>query len=354
MALYVPHSRALSVLYADVENHALGQSQVLVGTPGSVVVRSNASGFRFYAHQHYDGLGARREAYLAGPVGGHDAELAANALRRQIAEANSIVPSLRLLGREGFALADARTYATVASLHNHEVFVAGGLLVGSHAYGALLNRLGARCAPYATQDIDIARRKTLAFGRPPAGSFLTMLRDSGVDFVEVPSFERKQPSTSFKQPGRSSFRVDLLVPSPNDGYPVVAVPELGAHAIGLPYLDYLLAEAQPGVLMARHGCCSVRLPLPERFAIHKLIVSRLRTGRDAKSEKDVYQACVLCAVLADTHPGAVGSAAASVPRRAKKHLKAALTLAGRFLEQGHPRALEELQAASASGQLDHD
>jgi hypothetical protein len=90
-----------------------------------------------------------------------------------------------------------------------------------------------------------------------------MLRDSGIGFVEVPAFERKQPSTSFKQAGRSRFDVDLLVPSPDETFPVTAVPELKAHATGLPYLGYLLAESQPAMLMARQGCCAIRIPLPE-------------------------------------------------------------------------------------------
>ena len=68
-ALYRSHLPALMVLFADLENHARGQSQVFVGTPGSVLERSNAAGFRFYAHQFYDGDGKKRERYLAGPVG---------------------------------------------------------------------------------------------------------------------------------------------------------------------------------------------------------------------------------------------------------------------------------------------
>ncbi len=166
--LYVLHSRPLTVLYADLESHALGQRSVFVGTAGSVVERRNASGFRFYAHQHYDGDGKKRETYLAGPVGAGEADAAAEQLRVRIRETKELVPHLRLLGREGFNLVDAKTYATLASLHNHGVFVAGGMLIGSHAYGALLNRMGVRAAAYATEDIDIARRERLALHRRPA------------------------------------------------------------------------------------------------------------------------------------------------------------------------------------------
>jgi hypothetical protein len=340
--LFTPHSRALTVLHADLENHALAQREAFEGTAGSVVERENATGFRFYAHQYYDGERHKREAYLAGPVGDAKADGAAAEMRDRIRETKNLVPSLRLLGREGFALVDARVYATLASLHNHGVFAAGAMLVGSHAYGVLLNHLGVRALPYATEDVDVARPQALRFDTRPEQGFLDMLNDSGVEFVAVPALERKRPSTSFKQRGRSPFHVDLLAPSGNETVTVIPVPELKAHATGLPVLDFLLAESQTGMLMAREGCCAVRVPLPERFAVHKLIVSQLRSGRSAKSERDVLQACVLAAALADGHPGALESAVAAVPRPARKRLRDGMASARRWLETAYPRAWEEL------------
>jgi len=341
-ALYTSHSRALTTLYSDLESYALGQPHVFVGTAGSLVERTNASGFSFYAHAYYDGDGRKRERYIAGPVGSAEADAVAAELRARVAELKDLVPSFRMLAREGFGIVDPRTYVTLASLHNHGVFTAGGMLVGSHAYGVLLNRLGVRAAAYATEDVDIARARALAFGELPRTGLLDMLKDSGIRFVEVPPLDHKDPPTSFKSPGRSLFHVDLLVPSRDETFPTVAVPELKAFATALPYLGYLLSESQLAMVMAREGCCAVRIPLPERFAVHKLIVSRLRTGREAKSTKDVTQACVLAAVLADGHPGALESAVAQVPRRARKYLSRALEVALPLLED-HPRAREELE-----------
>jgi hypothetical protein len=142
--------------------------------------------------------------------------------------------------------------------------------------------------------------------------------------------------------GRSRFHVDLLVPSRDEDYPVVLVPELRQYAVALPYLAYLLAETQPGAVIAREGCAPVRVPLPERFAIHKLVVSKLRTGREEKAQKDAHQATVLLAAVGDTHPGAIEDAVADVPRRARKHLAAALAAARSTLEARAPRAWEEL------------
>src|SRR6266545_2351812 len=199
--LFTPHARALTVLLGDVENHARSHREVFVGTAGSVIERHNASGFAFYARQFYDADGKKRERYLAGPVGSKDAEATAEEMRTRIRDVKDLVPSLRMLAREGFSVVDRKTYATIASLHNHGVFTAGATLIGSHAYGVLLNHLGVRAAPYTTLDIDIARREALALEHVPDRGFLEMLRDSGIEFVEVPQLDRKQPSTSFKERG---------------------------------------------------------------------------------------------------------------------------------------------------------
>jgi hypothetical protein len=176
----------------------------------------------------------------------------------------------------------------------------------------------------------------------PRRSLLEILSDSGIHFTEVPPLDPRKPSTSFKQPGHSQFQVDLLVPSPDETFPVIPVPELQAHATGLPYLRYLLGESQTAPLLAREGCCLVRVPLPERFAVHKLIVSQLRVGRSVKSQKDVAQACTLLALLGDLYPGAIEAAVAAVPVRARRYLNRALALARPLLHDEYPRAWEAL------------
>jgi hypothetical protein len=342
-ALYELHASALMVLYGDLENFARRQAVVFPGTPGSVLERANARGFRFYAHQYYDANGRKVERYLAGPVGDAAAEEKAKDLGQRIGEVNAALKNVRLLAREGFKLVDAKAFATLAALHNRGLFEAGAILVGSHAYGALLNQLGARAALYATQDVDIARSAELAFPDTPEKSFLEIIRESGIAFAEIPQLNKRKPSTSFKEAGNSFFQVDLLVPSPTEDIGTVAVPELKAHATALPYLKYLLAESQESMILAREGCCMARLPAPERFAVHKLVVSQLRKQRGEKSMKDVSQASVLFAILAERHPGALELAAKSVPASARRHLKAAAVVARAQLES-HPRAIEALEA----------
>lgn len=340
--LYTRHPAPLTVLFGDLEHHAAAGEPVLLGTPGSLLERQNAKGFRFYARQYYDVTGKKREQYVSGPVGDPVADDIAAMLRDQIEQANQVLADIRLLGREGFQVADARTFGTLASLHNRGVFRAGGVLIGSHAFGILLNHMGVRAAAYATEDVDLGRAEPLRFDEPPALGLLEMLQESGILFAEVPALDHRQPATRWKEIGRGRFHVDLLVPSPDHTFPIVHVPELRAHAQGVPYLRYLLGETQPATVIARTGCCQVRVPTPERFAVHKVLVSQLRTDRSAKSGKDLQQAATLLAVLSEHHPGAIEEAISHLPISARRMFGIGTDQLGPILARAHPRAWETL------------
>ncbi len=333
-ALTTSHERALTLLFAELERSAAEQFEVLLGTPGTLSERTNETGTRFWVHRFSDAMNRRQEMYL-GKVDDPEVDRRISALREMIATANATIARVRLLARAGFATIDRKAYFTLASLHNHGLFRAGALLVGSHAYGALLNALGVRAMPYATEDVDIARREALAL--PEVPGFLDMLRETGIEFFEIPALDRRQRGTSFKERGGSNLQVDLLVPSSDDNYPTVSVPELKAHAQGLPHLAYLLAASQEVPVLSSHGSVMVRVPVPERYAIHKLIVSQLRNKTSSKPEKDLRQAATLIEALVEHHPGAIEDAASAAPKGAARHLARAV------------KALEKhLPAASAS------
>jgi hypothetical protein len=97
-------------------------------------------------------------------------------------------------------------------------------------------------------------------------------------------------------------------------------------------------------LISKEGCCPIRVPVPERFAIHKLIVSQLRTNRDAKSEKDIDQAAILLAVVGEKYSGAIETAVLALPVSARKYLIRAMAPALQRLEN-YPRPREELSEA---------
>jgi len=341
-SLTTPHERALTLLFAELERSAAEQGDVFPGTPGTIAERSNAQGTRYWVHRYSDAAGRRQEEYLV-RLDAPGAAVRVDTLRKRIDAANAMIGSVRLLARAGFATVDRKTYFTLASLHNHRLFEAGAFLIGSHAYGALLNALGVRAVPYATEDLDIARGSALAVAAT-IPSFFEMLRATGIEYFEVPALRRRQPSTSFAERGRSRLRVDLLAPSRGEQYPVVAVPELRAYAKGLPYLGFLLGASQKVPVLSAHGVVTVRTPIPERFAIHKLIVSQLREKTSSKPEKDLIQAATLIDALAGRFPGAIEDALAAAPRSAKRYL----TRAGKALTAHLPGSAEAAWEALAS------
>ena len=305
-ALTSPHERALTLLFAEIGETVTRHREVLMGTPGSLDERTNENGTRFWVRRYSDAVGRRLEAYIGTT---EDPEVAAKirGLEAQIAATNAIISQVRLLARAGFVTVDRKAFYTLASLHNHGLFRAGALVIGSHAYGALLNGLGVRAVAYTTEDVDIARREELAL--PGVPSFIEMLRATGIDFF------------------------DLWVPSSDETYPTIAVPELKAHATGLPYLAYLLGVSQEIPILSPHGAVLVRVPVPERYAVHKLMVSQLRDKTSSKPEKDLRQAAVLIEVLSERFPGAVEDALKAVPKSAAKLIK----LAKKALEQHLPQ-----------------
>jgi hypothetical protein len=178
---------------------------------------------------------------------------------------------------------------------------------------------------------------------PGKRALIDILKESGIDFIAVPGLPATRPSTSYKEKGRSRFHVDLLVPSRGGSFPVVPIPELKTHAQGLPYLDYLLDDTQTSALIAREGVAAVRVPAAERFALHKLLVSQLRRGRGAATERDLHQAAVLLAALADRHPGAIEDAVSVLPQSAQRHIKRAVRALRGHLPEDSARAWETLQ-----------
>lgn len=342
LPLYRRHSAGLAATYADVENHALAQSEVLAGTPGSLTLRSNASGARFWVRQYYDFERRKRDQYVVA-YDSPDAEPRVEELRKRIDEAQDLLKSVRLLAREGYFTLTPRHFAAIAPLAEHGLFQAGAILVGTHAFEVIANRLGIRAEPFATEDLDIARDAKLAVQQSPEGGLLELLRESGIDFVTVPQLDPRRPSTSFKERGRSRFTVDLLVPAAGDEPGYRPVPELNAHAAALPYLRYLLSETQMGAALSTQGVAAVRVPTPERFALHKLIVSRLRKGRSEKSLKDLRQAAALIAALGELHPGALREAHERTPVSMRSNIRRSVEMIREPLA-AHPRAWEEISA----------
>ena len=289
---------SLHTVYAQAKEIALAQKSVPLLTAGSVQTEER-SGSRFVYRYRYNGAGKRVAEYLGPQSDPATAEKVERA-GQEIRDAAAIADYSQKLRRIGFYSGDNSTVVTVAALFNAGVFGGGGVLIGTHAFGAILNELSVSASPFAmTEDGDVARGRRVELAALPEGGLLELLKQTGLPFHEAPTLKRAGPSTSFKVRGRN-LKVDLLVPARGRPYKAVDVPELGAHAMGLPYLEYLLKATIPSVVIGRDRIVPVTVPHPGWFCLHKLALYELRTGADnPKREKDISQAAVLAQVLAE-------------------------------------------------------
>ncbi len=209
------------------------------------------------------------------------------------------------------------------------VFLAGGVLVGSHAFAIYGNMLGVKWASETTrtQDVDIAVYRLL-IGMPDRQVNLRQaLMESELGFIEVPALDRKSPSTRFRIKGKQ-LSVDILTPMP--GRPTakpIHLASLDTYAEPVRFLDYLLTDAQSAVMVARAGIL-VNVPAPARYALHKLVISERRIAAfQTKTKRDMYQAEQLITTLLRDRPGDLRrawQAAAGQPSKFMQQLRAGL------------------------------
>ena len=190
-------------------------------------------------------------------------------------------------------------------LSEADVFRLGGVLIGTHAFGAYANPLGVRFEERAlrTQDIDVAQDPVIgvALGRETADA-KKALDETGMDFLPAPRLDAREPSTSFHVRGRQ-LRVDFLTPMRGrERSSPIRLPALGVSAQPLRFLEYLLDGPIHAAIVGGSGVL-VRVPDPSRFALHKLWTAQKRPATDhLKARKDRRQAAQLLDALKDDRP----------------------------------------------------
>jgi len=327
------HPDALQTLYASLIETADGQTNIPLQTPGTVSYKT-VKGINYTYWRVYKATGQRADEIL----GVTDAEETLARLeqkRSDSAQARAMAESIKTLRLAGFAVADNSSALTIASIFNAGLFRQGAVLVGSHAFGVLLNGLGVRLAAnYLTSDIDIGSTAQVSLAIPDGRSLLEVIKDTGLPFLEVPELDPGRPATSYKQRG-SMLKVDLLVPG-SEHYETKPLPGLKAHATGLPYFDYLINESEPGYLIGKDHIVPVRVPAPARFALHKLIVSTLRPAAfGVKANKDLQQSVVMLSAILNRNQDWVEAAIDAIPRDAYQRVAQAADHALIYAE-GHP------------------
>lgn len=197
----------------------------------------------------------------------------------------------------------------VAALAKAGVFRLRGVLVGTVAYQTYSAMLGSRLpiGSLQTGDVDIAQFKNVSVAiddrTPPV---LDILKAVNKTFRAVPHTTDSRRVTTYQ--ARGGLRVDFLTPNerPETDAPQ-ALRAFQTDAQPLRFLDFLIHQPEPAILLHNAGIY-VEVPSPERFAIHKLIVSRRRPGGTAKRDKDIQQSEALIKVLGQKRPHELASA----------------------------------------------
>lgn len=344
-SLSTPHPAPLQAAFSELKRLAGEQRVLLVGSPGAVVERQ-VKGRRFLYRDFYAPGGKKAADYLGPSDEPRSVEIAART-REAIELTNDLLAQSRLLAQQGYARVDGRTDAILAALANNGLFRAGAVLIGSHAYGALVNELGVAASTMRTEDIDVARDRALRLD-DAAKTFPQMLDDSKVPLFAVPQLDWKAPSTSYSTKGKDplgKLRVDLLVPTNGNTVKTVEVRELGAHATALPWLRYLLQGPLPSVVVGRAAVVPVNVPRPELFACHKMLVSELRRETSEKRTKDIEQATVIAAALSRQAPESLEEAFRALPTASKsKAERGARRVLARLDEAGLVEARDVVDA----------
>lgn len=337
-ALYRRHDAASQAKYQDLKQLARSQGRVLSGTPGLLKSRT-VSGKQYWMREFIRVDGKKTDEYLGATRAVGEARV--EKLRTEIDLARALAAGSAQLRLFGYQRVEKKVAAVLEVMFNKGLFQAGLALVGSHAYGALLNELGIIAPGYRTQDIDLARAQRLSVALATGMSLASLLKETSLSFVPVPGMPSSRPSTSFKLPGAEALAVDLLVPGTRTGE-LVRVAELDAHAQAVPLLDFLIAEPLEAVALSPNQVIPIPIPSAERFTLHKLFSSQSRGGasRD-KARKDLEQAAVLSAAIEAETPGSLRDAFRHMPSAGKSRVKRGALAASRLLDK-HPEARDAL------------
>ena len=233
----------------------------------------------------------------------------------------------------------------IALLERSGLFLVGGIVIGTLAFRAYANMLGVIWhSELQTRDIDLASDYNYRIVVPRSKRPIdlpNLLLDSGMGFLEVPALNRKSPSTKFKIFGQE-LAVELLTPMRGrDTAKPIEIPGLAAFAEPIRFLDYLLEDIQPAVLLYKHGVL-INVPAPARFAFHKLVVSQRRRASDVeKIKRDLMQAEQLFEVLIEGRPGDLILAYEAAEKMGDKFLQQ-LNLGMDMIDSGVRESVEQI------------
>ncbi len=301
---------SVQTLYADLVDRSWSGSYQELIEAGGFPYKRNLKGNEYWYLKMPMVDGVRGKDRYLGP----DTE----DVRRRVNEHNDLkavrrerIDMVRALRNARVAAADAMSGKILSALSDAGVFRLRAVVVGTVAFQIYGPLLGVRFANTAGQtgDLDLAQFHSISVlvDDEVEDGMLAKLKEVDNRFEAIPSpFDgRKAMRYALRIGGQEQFAVDILCPLRGpDRASITTLKALQGDAQLLRYLDFLIYGEINGVVL--HGLgVPVNVPRPERYAIHKLIVSRMRietAESQVKARKDVAQAAALIEVLLEDRP----------------------------------------------------
>ncbi len=177
-------------------------------------------------------------------------------------------------------------------MKDYGFFSAGGVLVGTHVFFAYQNMFGVHWAGNAsTLDLDFAHvGRNVSLALPEN---LTIDVTAAIDSLQM-GFVPNQSGTTLRKADEPDFDLDFLTTRGRSGDKPVFLPRLNIHMQPLRFMELSLENTMRSTLVTAAGPIVVNLPRPERYVLHKLIVSGERPQEErTKANKDIAQAASL-------------------------------------------------------------
>ncbi|MBU3542231.1 nucleotidyltransferase domain-containing protein [Polynucleobacter sp. MWH-Loch1C5] len=289
-------SLSAQTAYAELCDQLSAQKINLLGhLPGSFQ-RMTKRGRRYVYYNYRDMDGSQRMAYV-----GPESDRVERLIQKVQKEKNN--PALDIIRSQAKACIAlgclstlSKHFRVVNRLNQYGFFMAGATLIGTHAFLGMGNALGvAWSSAHRTNDIDFAhagKNVSLALGANMKLSVHDALTSLEMGLLPITEFSGKT-GAQYRNPSDPELRLDFLT-SLNRSGEVVTMPDLGLSLQPMKFMEYSLESSLELALISNEGACLVNIPLPERYAIHKLIVAGERPVNEVvKSNKDIAQAAAL-------------------------------------------------------------
>ena len=299
LAAFSELSSVAQTAYAQLLESALAveHSRTVADLPGSFATKA-VKGRQYWYYQYTEPSGRLRQLYV-GPDNESVRQLVTRKSSKPVTDA--LLPMARSAMALGCTSLLPRHYQVIRRLADYGFFHAGGVLIGTHAFLAYGNMLGARWGTSArTQDIDFAHPgKSVSLLLAPDFDVHVheAIESLGMGLLPVASLTSAQ-GASYLNPREPDFRLDFLTVRHRGGDTPYEHPQLHITLQPLKFMEFSLENVQQAALISSAGAVIANVPHPARFALHKLIVYGEREGAfAAKANKDLAQAACLLAAL---------------------------------------------------------